>query len=1467
MSFSKLFGSYVKDGALLERFSQSEVVRVNVNSQTKQVDVVLGCPALMPRRTLFALEEALQQGLRVQSVRVSPRYERSLFSVDYFSDLVAELCRRSVSVNGTIRGAQASLEDNKLTITLQHGGVSLLVAKKYDKALADLILTEFSLPLEIVFAGRTQICEEDEEFAAQIETEVKKAAERAAEAAPPPAYAPFGGETASARRPDAPPHPTAPKREHIISRRTGQHVYPQPVMETAVPLIGGAIREHLTPLRELNQDTHTVSVWGEIFAAEVRETRRGNMFIANLSVTDYTSSVLVKMLLRNSGRQKRDVECVQSLKAGDTVLLRGVYEWDDFAQKMMLTAKDISRVDTYRVMDQADKKRVELHLHTNMSTMDGMTPTADLIKRAHKWGHRAIAITDHGVAQAFPDAMNTVEALNRGIENDEDKFKVIYGVEAYFVNNLVSAVTGKTDKTLSDELIVFDLETTGLNPAYDRITEIGAVKLRDGAVVDTFCTFVDPQVSISPFITEKTGITNEMVKGAPRDREAVEMFYEFCGPDAVLIAHNAGFDTGFIRKTLERQGKPFLNASIDTVVMSRSLLPDNKRHSLDALAKHYKCGSFNHHRALDDAQMLAQIFTKLVSELRAKGDIEAISDLNTRLAGGDPRKIPSFHQIILVENLVGLKNLYKLISKAHLDYYYRQPRIPKSELLRHREGLILGSACEAGELYQAILGGKSKEAIEEIAGFYDYLEIQPLGNNDFMIRNQTVPGREQLMDINRQIVALGEKLGKPVVATCDVHFMDPPDEAYRRVLMAGQGFSDADQQPPLYLRTTEEMLDEFSYLGEETAYKVVVENTNLIADRVAHIRPIPEGNFPPFIEGAENDLIRITTEKAKEIYGDPLPDIISARLDKELGAITKYGFSVLYMTAQKLVANSVEHGYLVGSRGSVGSSFVATMAGISEVNPMEPHYVCPTCRKSEFFTRGEYGSGFDLPPKNCPGCGTEYLRDGQEIPFETFLGFEGDKVPDIDLNFSGEYQGAAHKYTEELFGPQNVFKAGTIATVKDKTAFGFVSKYVEERGMSLPPAEIDRMVHGCVGVKRTTGQHPGGMVVVPQDKEIYDFCPVQRPADAAGSDTITTHFDFHSIHDTICKLDILGHDVPSIYKYLEEFTGIPVMSVSMSDPDVMSLFTSTGALGVSEEDIDSKTGTFSLPEVGTDFVRQMLIEASPKTFSDLLQISGLSHGTGVWLGNARDLITAGKDISEVIGTRDSIMTYLIHKGLEAKMAFKIMEIVRKGKAKKLLTEEHFQAMKDNNVPQWYIDSCMKIEYMFPKAHAAAYMIATLRLGWYKVHRPVEYYAAYFTVRGEDFDALIAMKGIHAVRARLEEIKMKGKSATAKENATYSALQIVCEMMARGIEVLPVDIYRSEAQKYLVEEGMIRLPFGSLPGVGGTAAQNLYEAGKKGAYISVEELQNRSGVSKTVIEALHAAGSLTSLPKTSQVTFF
>jgi DNA polymerase-3 subunit alpha (Gram-positive type) len=1443
-TFGEFFSSYIDMSSFPPQISSGEVRKIQIDSENRVLSVKIGLSSPVEREVLYKLENqvAACKTLRLSHAVIFPEYPAECFSLDYYPNLVLELKRREASINGTLKDSSPRLENGALVISLRHGGGEFLLSKHADRILSDLIQNEFGIKLPVRFDGVVAI---DETNPVHIErmkqTEEKKRRQAVVEM--------VEEHEASLKK--------APRK--TISIRSGDTLMPCIVPETAREIYGHIGKGKPIALSTITPDIGSVTVWGEIFSVDQKETRDKQRKIYSMNITDYTGSITLKII-----EMVNQCKALDTLTAGSTVLVRGDVEYDKYDHEIVIRPRGIATVEQLKVEDTAPEKRVELHMHTSMSSMDGVNPASDLVKRAAQWGHSAVAITDHGVAQAFPDAMNAAsEMAKKG-----KPIKVIYGMEAYFVNDLVPAVKGETDKTFQDEFISFDIETTGLSPNSDRITEIGAVRIVNGEVKDSFDTFVNPERPIPAKIIELTGITDEMVKDAPSEEEALRYFFDFCGENAVLIAHNADFDTSFIRNAALRHGMEFNNTYIDTVPMCRSLLKGIKNYKLDTVAKFLKLEDFNHHRACDDAAILAKIFLCLLHRTTEDTGAKKISEINTSLAGGDVKKIKSYHMIILAKNRVGLKNLYKLISKSHLDYFYRNPRIPKTELIRLREGLLIGSACQAGELYEAIYEGQPWQRLCEIASFYDYLEIQPLGNNEFMVREGMVPDEEKLREFNRTIVRLGEKLNKPVVATCDVHFMDPKDGAYRKILMAGLGYKDTDEQAPLYFRTTNEMLEEFSYLGKEKAYEVVVKNTNLIADMVEQLKPIPDGTFPPFIEGAEEQLTNIVWTRAKEIYGDPLPEIVQKRLDRELGSITKHGFSILYMTAQKLVANSVEHGYLVGSRGSVGSSFVANMAGISEVNPLEPHYVCPKCKHSEFITDGSYGSGFDLPPKKCPVCGTDYNRDGHTIPFETFLGFDGDKTPDIDLNFSGEYQSSAHRYTETLFGKDNVFKAGTIATVADKTAIGFVKKYEEERGIVLHRAEELRLAMGCTGVKRTTGQHPGGMVVVPKGMEIYDFCPVQHPANDPTSDSITTHFDFHSIHDTICKLDELGHDVPTIYRYLEDYTGIPVMEVSMSDPEVMSLFGSTEALGVKPEDIDSPTGTFSLPEVGTNFVRQMLMDSKPKTFSDLLQVSGLSHGTDVWLGNAQDLIKNGTcTISEVIGTRDSIMTYLLHKGLEPKMAFKIMEIVRKGKAPTKLTADYIQAMKDHDVPQWYIDSCMKIKYMFPKAHAAAYMISTLRLGWYKVHRPVEYYAAYFTVRGEDFDGALVIQGREAVRRRMNEISMKGKDATAKDEAAYATLQIVNEMLARGIEVLPVDLYKSEAKKFVVEDQKIRLPFMSLAGIGEAAAKSLAEAKTKGKILSIEDLRERTKVSKSVIETLAAAGVLDGLPESSQMTLF
>ena len=1437
---------------LPQQISQGELTQLNINKQARLITLAVKFNGLVERNTLFDTEKLITKTLAYHTV-IKPHFPTELFSADYFPQLYAAVRRDIPSINGTLNNAEVRFENNTLTINLLNGGKTLLDSKGFDKALIKLVSEEFNLYISVNYTGTFEVEENSEEYKAAIQDAQEKINRENLQKA-----AEFYQEEVE----------TAEKREEKhaenttveIEVREGKFATPQIIQSSIRPLYGRSIRGKMIPISSISGDSGRIVVWGDVFDIEKKVTKSGDKNIFTIDITDYTGSTTAKVF--NSIKESAVID---NIKKGDTIVVQGDVEYDKYAGELVVNARSIGTAQKVKVVDNAEKKRVELHMHTNMSQMDAVTSAGDLVNRAYQWGHKAVAITDHGVAQAFPDAMKAADKINK----DEEKIKILYGVEAYFMDDLVESVKGDADTGFDGTFICFDIETTGLSAARDKITEIGAVKVENGVITDTFSTFANPEMPIPQKITQLTGITDDMVKDAPSQSEAVGAFLEFAS-DNVLVAHNAPFDTSFIAKACEDMGREYNYTSIDTVAISRAILTDIKNCKLDTVAKFLRLGDFNHHRATDDAEMLARIFINLCQRLTDDYGITKTNDINTKIAGGDFKKLPTYHQIILVKNKTGLKNLYRLISYSHLNYFYKKPRIPKSELVKYREGLIIGSACCAGQLYMAILEGKPWGELKQIASFYDYLEIQPAGNNSFMIRDGRFNSVDELHEIDRTIIKLAKELGKPVCATCDVHFMDPTDSEFRKILMAGQGFKDAEQQAPLYFRTTAEMLKEFEWLGKDKAYEYVVENPNKIADMCEYIRPIPKGTFPPNIEGAQEQLIDITWKRAKEKYGDPLPEIVKARLDKELNSITTYGFSVLYMTAQKLVADSEAHGYLVGSRGSVGSSFVATMSGISEVNPLCPHYVCPNCKHSEFITDGSYGSGFDMPPKNCPECGTLMDQDGHEIPFETFLGFKGDKVPDIDLNFSGEYQSKSHRYTEELFGKNNVFKAGTISTVAEKTALGFVKKFAQERGLVMHKAEEKRLAIGCTGVKRTTGQHPGGMVVVPRTNDVYDFCPVQHPANDVNSDNITTHFDFHSIHDTITKLDELGHDVPTIYHYLELYTGIPVMKVSMSDPEVMSLFTSPKALGVTEEDIDSKTGTFSLPECGTAFVRGMLIEAQPKTFTDLLQIAGLSHGTDVWLGNAQELIHNGTcTISEVIGTRDSIMTYLMHKGLEPGMAFKIMEIVRKGNATKLLTEEHFKAMREHNVPEWYIDSCMKIKYMFPKAHAAAYMIATLRLGWYKVHKPVEYYAAYFTVRSENLDGAIAMQGHQAVRDKMNNIKQKQSvhEATAKDEAEFQTLQIVNEMMARKIEFLPVDIYKSEAKMFKVEDGKIRLPFSSLPGVGGAAADSLAETGKHTEYLSIEDMQIKTKVTKAVIETLKDVGVLKDLPESSQMSLF
>ena len=1442
-TFGEIFGRF---GELSPAVAAARVENIALSDNRERMTVSLAPGDILGWGELSAVQKRLRMACLLEDFAVTCRYDPCLLEKVSLEDLAAELASSGVPINGFFVGAKAQYDKERqlLSVTLQNGGLDFLREQQVGERISNLLYRDFGVRPAVEFTGVTTA------------TSPLEAGER-------PRPAP-GGQGGSLPWSPAPASKKEGEKKPAPKRRTYQGAFSPklPIVPgSASVVMGKEIRTPPVPIVEINAETGKTVLWGDIFDVASKEIRDGTKSILTISVTDYTSSMDLKIFVE---REKKDA-LLEALRPGATIIAQGEAAYNKFDRDVTMSPVAISTVEKKTVTDEEPEKRVELHCHTTMSTMDGMTSAADLVKRAADWGHKAIAITDHGVVQAFPEAMAAAEKARK--KNPD--FKVIYGVEGYLVDDMVPAVKGPCESPIDGEYIVFDLETTGLSSATDRITEIGAVRVKGGEIVERFDTFVNPETLIPPNIVQLTGITNEMVKDAPSEQEALALFFAFCGDCSVLVAHNAAFDTGFLRSAMNRQRMKRQFTSIDTLVMARSLYPELKKHKLNLLADHLKVEQKNHHRADDDAWVLAGIFLKMVEKLQTEKGAKTVWDINTSLTSEGAMKSRPYHIIILVKNDVGLGNLYRLVSYAHLDYFYQKPRIPKSQLERHREGLIIGSACEAGQLFRGVVEGKSWQELCGIASFYDFLEVQPLGNNEFMIREGIAKSEKDLQDFNRSILKLGDKLGKPVVATGDVHFMDQKDARFREILMAGQGFKDAEMQAPLYLRTTRQMLEEFDYLGEETAREIVITNPGRIADMVDYIRPIPDGTFTPTIQGAEEDLIRITHEKACSIYGDPLPEIVEKRLDRELSSITKHGFSVLYMIAQKLVQRSVECGYSVGSRGSVGSSFVAIMAGISEVNPLPPHYICPQCKHSEFITDGSIGSGFDLPDKNCPHCGALMHRDGHEIPFETFLGFDGDKAPDIDLNFSGEYQSRSHAFTEELFGKDHVFKAGTISTVAEKTAYGYVKHYLEDKGLVVTAAEEKRLVKGCTGVKRTTGQHPGGMVVVPSHHEVYDFCPVQHPADKKEGDIITTHFDFHSLHDTILKLDELGHDSPTLFKYLEDYTGIKIDDIPMSDPKVYSLFTSSEAIGIDLADIRVETGTLALPEMGTHFVRGMLMDAKPKNFSDLLQISGLSHGTDVWVGNAKDLIAAGTcTISNVIGTRDSIMTTLyINYKMEPKLAFKIMEITRKGKAPVLLTEEMKQDMRAHGVPEWYIDSCLKIKYMFPKAHAAAYVISAIRLGWYKVYHPREFYAVLFTIRGEDFDALAAMKGQGFVKTRIDALYAKGNDRTAKEDSQLEMYQIVYEMLKRGIQLLPVDLYRSHATMYRIEEEKIRLPFASLKGLGAAAAQGLAEAGKEGPYLSVDEISTRSGASKSIIEILREAGALEGLQEHSQMSLF
>ncbi|SNR89020.1 DNA polymerase-3 subunit alpha [Anaerovirgula multivorans] len=1205
------------------------------------------------------------------------------------------------------------------------------------------------------------------------------------------------------------------------------------------------------PLKDISNDLESIIIEGEVFSLEARTLNSGKTLLI-LQMTDYTNSITVKVF---EGRNQT-VDMKEIVSIGQYVKVRGDIAYDKYLRENILMASDILHISKEDRKDLSDTKRIELHLHTQMSSMDGISNVSNLVKTAASWGHKAIAVTDHGVVQAFPEAMEA--ASKYGI-------KVIYGLEGYLVNDEGKLIeVDEKSYSLEDEYVIFDIETTGLSNVRDKITEIGAVKIKNRQIVDNFSTLINPQIPIPEKITELTGITNEMVENAPTIESALPRFLDFIGT-CCLVAHNADFDVGFIRENAKKIGCQIKNTIVDTLKLSRILLSHLKRHKLNTIAKELNVVLENHHRAVDDAKATAEIFIKFI-ELMNDREIYTLQDINQFLGKKvDVKKLDSFHIILLAQNQEGLKNLYNIVSASHLNYFYKKPRIPKSLLNQYREGIIVGSACESGELFQSLLNNAPIEAIEKIAQYYDYLEIQPLDNNKFLIEKGMLNGYEDLKNINSKIVKMGEKLGIPVIATGDVHFLHQYDEYYRRILMTGQGFSDADDQAPLYLKTTDEMLQEFSYLGMDKAREVVVTNPNRINDKIDELIPIPNGTFPPEIEGSEEDLRRLCYSKAERIYGDPIPAIVKDRLDREVNSIINNGYAVMYIIAHKLVAKSLEDGYLVGSRGSVGSSFAATMSDITEVNPLPPHYVCPDCKHSEFITDGSYGSGADLPDKKCPQCNQELIKDGHDIPFEVFLGFEADKEPDIDLNFAGEYQSEAHKYTEELFGKGKVFRAGTIGTIADKTAYGFVRKYLEEKQIDCTQAEINRLTMGCTGVKRTSGQHPGGVMIVPSNRDIHEFCPIQYPANDVNAGVITTHFDYHSISGRLLKLDILGHDVPTIIRMLEDITKLNAQHIPLDDQKTMSIFTSTDTLGIDSEDYKCEVGTLGIPEFGTKFVRQMLIDTQPKTFAELVRISGLSHGTDVWINNAQELVRSNvAELKDVISTRDDIMNYLILKGLPAKSSFKIMENVRKGKG---LSPEDEALMRENNVPEWYVDSCNKIKYMFPKAHAVAYVMMSFRIAFFKVHYPESFYATYFTMKAEDFDADLVTKGKEIVKKKIIELENMGNNMTAKEKNLLTVLEVALEMFCRGIELLSVDLYKSDADKFIIIENKLLPPLKSLQGVGQNAARSIALERDKGEFLSIEDLRMRTKITKTVIETLINHGCIQELPVTNQLCLF
>ena len=1516
-SFFEVFPQLKLDTDLHGMLDDATVSKVSTTRQRNSLRIYLGCGRLLPKEKIYFLESELKRQLFphhtmnikiIEHFQLSEQYTlKNLLDV-YWSSILTEFHRYSLLEYNLLRQAKVDVvEENTLRISLED---SVLAHQKEEEIyhilekifnercnLSVQIQMEFHEKKESKYRKNADLKMQNEvenvirlsSFGAKrhsegeyLESEEAGASEvpwETGETAAKPAKkaAPAKKTEAPAAKKEAVPagKKSAKQEEHGGFRKNfgGSRDFRErgsfKRSDNPDVIFGRDFEEETIRIEQIMGEMGEVVIRGQILSMDERPIR-GEKTILMFSITDFTDTIMVKMFCKD--------EYLKEIKDGGIakgafLKIKGVTTIDRFDSELTIgSVIGIKKIPSFvsTRMDTSPVKRVELHCHTKMSDMDGVSDVKDIIKRAMKWGHKALAITDHGDVQAFPDA-------NHAIGKDDD-FKIIYGMEAYLVDDLKGLVENPMGQSFADSFVVFDLETTGFSAAKNKIIEIGAVKVVNGSITERFSTFVNPKVPIPYEIEQLTHITDDMVLDAPMIHEILPQFMEFC-QNAVMVAHNADFDMSFIRHNCDLLGLECEKTVLDTVALARVLLPSLNRFKLNTIAKALNISLENHHRAVDDAACTAEIFIKFVEMLRERG-IETMENLEQMESYTEEsiRKLPSYHAIMLAQNDIGRVNLYRLVSDSHIKYYNRRPKIPKSEFMKYREGILLGSACEAGELYRTLLRGSTQEEVARIVQFYDYLEIQPLGNNAFMLRSDKEPieSEEDLKDINRQIVELGEQFNKLVVATCDVHFLDPEDSIYRSIIMAGKGFDDADQQAPLFLRTTEEMLKEFEYLGSEKAEEVVIENTNKIANMCEKISPVRPDKCPPVIENSDGMLREICYTRAHEIYGEELPPVVVERLERELNSIISNGFAVMYIIAQKLVWKSNEDGYLVGSRGSVGSSFVATMAGITEVNPLSPHYICSNCHYVDFdseLVKGYAGkAGCDMPDRNCPHCGQKLMKEGFDIPFETFLGFKGNKEPDIDLNFSGDYQSKAHKYTEVIFGDGQTFRAGTIGTLADKTAFGYVKHYYEERGVPKRNCEIDRIVQGCVGVRRTTGQHPGGIIVLPLGENIYSFTPVQHPANDMTTDIITTHFDYHSIDHNLLKLDILGHDDPTMIRMLQDLTGVDPQTIPLDSPEVMSLFQNTSALGIEPEDIGGcKLGALGIPEFGTDFAMQMLIDTKPQAFSDLVRIAGLSHGTDVWLGNAQTLIQEGKaTISTAICTRDDIMTYLIGKGLDSEEAFTIMERVRKGavaNGKCKEWPEYKQDMLDHGVPDWYVWSCEKIKYMFPKAHAAAYVMMAWRIAWCKVFYPLAYYAAFFSIRATSFNYELMCQGKERLEHHMHEYERRKDELSKKEQDTYKDMRIVQEMYARGFEFLPIDLYRAKAHHFQIIDDKLMPSISTIDGLGDKAADAVVEAAKDGKFLSRDDFRQRTKVSKTVIDKMVELGILSDLPESNQLSLF